>query len=262
MMRQTPPELQPDGTVVGEVFGSSEMVRSGLLWLGPRDRAKLAQYYAGEVAYTDRHIGRLFAELRKRAATRPLLVALTADHGEELWDHGHYEHGHDYYAEITRVPLIFWAPGRIAGGRRVESLVGLVDVTPTLLELAGLRPPQTRFEDQGRSLSSLLLAAPGGELPARWYAAGGNLYDLPSALLEEGPWSYILRGNQSEELYDVTSDPHERRNVAALHPELVAGFRERLRPQLAALMHTAAGSAPSELTPEQLRSLKALGYAR
>jgi len=262
MMRQTPPKLQPDGTVVGETFGSSEMVRSGLLWLGPRDREKLARYYAGEVAYTDRHIGRLFAELRKRAATRPVLVALTADHGEELWDHGHYEHGHDYYAEVTRVPLIFWGPGSVSAGRRVESLAGLVDVAPTLLELAGLRPPQRKFDDQGRSLSPWLVATQAAETPAHWYAAGGNLYDLPSARLEEGPWCYILRANESEELYEVASDPHERRNVAALHPELLTGFRDKLRPQLAALMHTAAGSAPGEMTPEQLRALKALGYAR
>jgi arylsulfatase A-like enzyme len=262
MVRQKQPKPQADGTIVGEVFGNTDMVRSGLLWLGPRDRERLAGYYAGEVAYVDRHVGRLVDALRRRAGARPVVAALTADHGEELWDHGHFEHGHDYYLEVTRVPLIFWGPGIVPGGRRVESPAGLVDVGATLLDRAGLRPTPPKFADEGRSLVAAFAAAPGSEPPARWYAAGGNLYGLPSALLEEGPWCYVLRANDHEELYDVINDPGQRRNVAALHGELAARFRERLRPQLAALLHTSAGGVAAELTPEQREALKALGYAR
>ncbi|HXT19522.1 MAG TPA: sulfatase, partial [Thermoanaerobaculia bacterium] len=261
MVRRTPPKPQPDGTVVGEVFGNTEMVRGGLLWLGPRDRERLASYYAGEVAYVDRHVGRLFAALRERAARRPVVAAVTADHGEELWDHGHFEHGHDYYVEVTRVPLVFWGPGRVPAGRRVESLTGLVDVAPTLLEEAGL-PTERWLTDAGRSLVATFARPSDANAPAVSYASGGNLYGLPSALLEEGPWSYILRANESEELYEVTSDPRERQNVAALHPDLLARFRQRLQPELLALIHTGKGGAAAELTPEQLQQLKALGYAR
>lgn len=262
MVRQTPPELQADGTIVGEVFGNTEMVRSGELWLGPRDRATLARYYAGEVTYTDHHVGRLFAALRKRAARRPVVAALTADHGEELWDHGHFEHGHDYYSEVTRVPLMFWGPGTVPAGRRVESLAGLIDVGATLLEEAGLRPPERKFPDQGHSLVRALTGKAGEAGPTGWYAAGGNLYGPPSALLEEGPWCYILRASGIEELYDATSDPNERQNLAAEHPDLVARFRDRLRPQLIALLHTGGGGPGAELSPEQLQALRALGYAR
>ncbi|HEV8630801.1 MAG TPA: sulfatase [Thermoanaerobaculia bacterium] len=184
MMRQTPPPLLPDGTVVGEVFGSSELVRSGMLWLGPKDRERLASYYAGEVAYTDRHVGRLFAALRRRPVGRPLVVALTADHGEEFWDHGHFEHGHDYYCEVTRVPLVFWGRGVVPTGRRVETLAGIVDVGATLLDWSGLPQPESKFAGTGRSLVASLAAPTSADPPPVAYTAGGNLYGLPSALLE------------------------------------------------------------------------------
>ena len=107
MAEQKQPRVLDDGTVVGEVFVATDLVRSGALWLGPEDRRRLEEYYDREVGYTDTHIGRLFAALRERHERRPVVAALTADHGEEFWDHGQFEHGHDYYAEVTRIPLVF-----------------------------------------------------------------------------------------------------------------------------------------------------------
>ena len=123
MVRQVRPPLREDGTVVGESFAATDLVRSGLLWLGPRDRDRIRQYYAGAVAYTDKHVGRLFEALRARGAKRQVVAALTADHGEEFWDHGHFEHGHDYYREVTWMPLVIWGPGAVRpdGHRRAWS---------------------------------------------------------------------------------------------------------------------------------------------
>jgi arylsulfatase A-like enzyme len=259
MVRQVSPPVLEDGTVVGEIFGGTELVRSGSLWLGPKDRERLQQYYAGEVTYTDTHIGRLLAALRKRTK-RPLLVAVTADHGEEFWDHGHFEHGHDYYREVTWIPLLFWGPNIVPAGRSVDTIAGLVDVGPTLLDLAGLPVPEAKFPDDGRSLTGTF-RGDGGPAPVSVaHAVGGNLYGLPAALLEDGPWRFILRANGVQELYDVTRDPAERHNVATANPEVVAAYRKRLEPQLATLLHTSSGSAPAELSPEQIEALKSLGY--
>jgi arylsulfatase len=263
MVQQSHPPTREDGTVVGEIFAATDLVRSGSLWLGPRDRERLQQYYAGEVAYTDKHVGRLFEALRARSAKRPIVGALTADHGEEFWDHGHFEHGHDYYREVTWVPLVFWGPGGVPAGRTVTTVVGLIDVAPTLLDLAGLLPEAAPAPDEGQSLAGRWGTGKGAETvaaPARF--SGGNLYDLPAVLVEDGPWRFLLRANGMQELYDVTRDPHERHNLAFEHPELAERYHRALEPQLAALMHTGEGAALPKVTPEQLEALKALGYVR
>ena len=270
-IRQLEPEVREDGTVVGEVFAGTSHVRGGTLWLVPEDRRRIEEYYDRAVAYVDEHVGRLFEALREGATERPVIAALTSDHGEEFWDHGHFEHGHDYYREVTRVPLLFWsasgsspqAPGGVSvpAGRVSPDLVGLVDVGPTLLELAGIEPPQAESPDEGRSLAPLWRAAePGGERSPPPRFAGGNLYDLPAVLLEEGPWRFILRANGAEELYDVTRDPEERNNLAFQYPEVAERFRELLRPRLDAFLRGAGGDGPAELSPEAIEALRSLGY--
>lgn len=263
MMHQTHPPLRDDGTVIGDIFAGTDLVRSGSLWLGPRDRDRLRQYYAGEVAYTDKHVGRLFEALRVRAAKRRVIAALTADHGEEFWDHGHFEHGHDYYREVTRVPLVFWGAGAVPAGRTVATVAGLVDVAPTLVALAGLPAMVPEAPDEGRSVEGLWGASAGTAppaAPARF--SGGNLYGLPAVLVEDGPWRFLLRANGVQELYDVDRDPMERNNVAFINPDVAERYRLVLEPQLGALMHTGEGGAARKITPEQLETLKALGYVR
>jgi arylsulfatase A-like enzyme len=263
MVQQHHPPTREDGTVVGDIFAATDLVRSGSLWLGPRDRERLQQYYAGEVAYTDKHVGRLFEALRARSAKRPIVVALTADHGEEFWDHGHFEHGHDYYREVTWVPLVFWGPPAVPAGRTVTTVAGLIDVAPTLIDLAGLLPEAPPAPDEGRSLAGRWGTGAGAETPAAPARfSGGNLYGLPAVLVEDGPWRFLLRANGMQEMYDVTRDPQERHNQAFEHPELAERYRRALEPQLAALMHTKEGAALPKLTPEQLEALKALGYVR
>lgn len=263
MMHQAHPPLREDGTVIGDIFAGTDLVRSGSLWLGPRDRERLRQYYAGEVAYTDKHVGRLFEALRSRGAKRRVIAALTADHGEEFWDHGHFEHGHDYYREVTWVPLVFWGAGAVPAGRTVTTVAGLVDVAPTLVELAGLPAMTPQAPDEGRSLADQWGASAGTgtpAAPARF--SGGNLYGLPAVLVEDGRWRFLLRANGMQELYDVTLDPLERHNVALANPEATERYRRVLEPQLAALMHTGEGATAQAITPEQLEALKALGYVR
>lgn len=262
MVRQAHPPLREDGTVVGESFAATDLVRSGTLWLGPRDRDRIRQYYAGAVAYADKHVGRLFAALRARGAKRPVVAALTADHGEEFWDHGHFEHGHDYYREVTWIPLVIWGQGAVPAGRTSTGVVGLVDIAPTLVELAGLPALAPQAPDEGRSLAASWRTGDGPDpaaSPARF--SGGNLYGLPAVQVEHGPWRFMLRANGVRELYDVTRDPQERNNLAFQHADVAERYRQVLEPQLAALMHTGGGAA-SKMSPEQLEALRALGYVR
>ena len=261
-MRQHMPETLDDGTVVGEVFAGTSHVRGGMLWLESEDRLRIEEYYDRAVGYVDRHVGQLFAALRERSE-RPVVAALTSDHGEEFWDHGHFEHGHDYYREVTQVPLLLWGPGTVPQGQTLDGVVGLVDVGPTLLELAGLEAPAPETPDEGRPLSPLWLAAdPGSEPPAIPRFAGGNLYDLPAVLMEDGRWRFILRANGAQELYDVTGDPEERHNLAQAHPDVVERYRQALEPRLATFIEGGTGDGPAELSPETLEALRSLGYVQ
>ena len=252
------PKAADDGTVVGQFFVAAHWIRGGLVWLSQEDRRRLEAFYDGAVRYTDLHLGRLFDALRQRQVQRPTLVAFTADHGEEFWDHGHFEHGHDYYHEVTRVPLFFWAPGLLPAGRTVDEPVGLVDIAPTLLDLIGVPGPEADSWDDGLSL------VPGWQaetfdLPPR--DSGGNLYNYPAVLIEEGPWRAILRAQGQLELYHVPSDPLERRDVALLQPETAAVFRKILQPRLDAFM-VAAGEDADGLSAEDMEGLRSLGYVQ
>jgi arylsulfatase A-like enzyme len=270
-MRQLQPEVLEDGTVVGEVFAGTSHVRGGMLWLGPEDRRRIEEYYDRAVHYVDQQVGRLFSALRERGGGRPVVAALTSDHGEEFWDHGHFEHGHDYYREVTRVPLLFWCgaastaqsgtPCGVATGRVTSLLAGLVDVGPTLLDLAGLEAPAAEAPDEGRSLAPLWRTAePGPEASSPPRFAGGNLYDLPAVMVEDGPWRSILRANGTQELYDVARDPQERQNLAHEYPETAERLRRALQPRLDIFLRGGTDQGPAELSPETLEALRSLGY--
>ena len=163
---------------------------------------------------------------------------------------------------MTWIPLVFWGAGAVPAGRTVTTVVGHVDIAPTLVELAGLPAMVPQAPDEGRSLAGAW-RPPGGTdpspSPARF--SGGNLYGLPAVLVEHGQWRFMLRANGVQELYDVTGDPKERQNLAFEHPDVAQRYREVLEPQLAALMHTGGGAA-SKVSPEQLEALRALGYVR
>lgn len=267
------PKLQEDGTVVGKHFGAAHKVRSGEIWLGTRDRELIEEYYDTAVAYLDTQLEPLFSELRKRRESRPTIVALTADHGEEFWDHGNFEHGHDYYHEITHIPLIFWGSEKIPVGSRITKVAGLVDVAPTLLRLADLVPSiEPTTLDEGRSLindwqpveeeapdSTQTLESSFETSPPRF--SEGNLYGLPAVMVEDGQWRFILRANKTEELYDTLEDPTERNNLAMIYPEIAAKYHDLLMPRLIDSLQF-SDSDQTDYQLETMKGLKALGYVQ
>jgi arylsulfatase A-like enzyme len=192
------------------------------------DVRTLRRLYDAGVAYTDAHIGRLLARLQ--ALPRPPIVIVTSDHGEALGERGLASHNYLYDFNL-RVPLVVSAPGLRA--RRVSSQVRLIDVPPTLTDLAGL-PPLPDID--GTSLRPLLTGS--GESIGRdaWsYAASTN---QGIALRADGRWSYIFNNTAwpsacgHEELYDLGVDRGERNNLAPAEP--ARAFRERVAEHLKA----------------------------
>ena len=126
------------------------------------DRERIRWLYRSEVAYCDSWIGRLLGGLQAEFGTLDdALVVVTSDHGEGLWTHSARGHGEDLFDEQLRVPLIVSLPRALAApARSVAAPVSLVDVAPTIAEVAGIaRPPSY----QGDSLLGLAL----GRTPRR-----------------------------------------------------------------------------------------------
>ena len=249
--------LEPDRGVDGLVFGTRAQMmalRAGRLALDPAVLRRAEALYDAEVAFTDSEVGRLLAGLDELGVLATAALALTADHGEEFLDHGGFEHGHTLYAELTHVPLILRAPGLRPG--RVAVGVGLVDVAPTLLELAGVaRLPDAR----GRSLAPLF---PGGdEASDRGVLAHGNFWGPPLSSWRTAAEKLIQNPSGSgrpDELYRWREDPGEARDLASDRPERVSALEAELAAARAAL--DPARREAVELDEAQRRELESLGY--
>jgi arylsulfatase A-like enzyme len=103
-----------------------------------RDLEHVRALYAGELAWTDEQVGRILARLDELGLGERTLVVVVSDHGDEFFEHGSIGHRSTLYEEQVRVPMILRLPGRLASGARVEGLVSMIDVLPTVLELLGL----------------------------------------------------------------------------------------------------------------------------
>jgi arylsulfatase A-like enzyme len=143
------------------------------------------------------------------------ILLIYADHGEEFWEHGRYEHGHSLFDELMHVPLVIDGPG--VGGGKIDSPVSLIDLVPTVLELVGAPVPDGL---DGRSLVPLLRgdAEAATEFRGRTLAFGRPLYgpEQWGALAKQQKWT---TSEGREALYDLAQDPGEEHNLIAADPD-------------------------------------------
>ena len=225
----------------------------------------LTDRYDGEIAYADAQVGRLLAQAEARGLVHDPVVIVHADHGEELWDHGGFEHGHTMHRELLRVPLIVSAPGQLPSGVRVDAQVRALDVFPTLTELLGVATPE------GLAGTSLLpqveAAADGrGTTPLAAYSEG-ILWSPPvgrhdeAKSLSDGGWKVVLAGPERElQLYETAVDPAETRDRAATDPAIAELLEDRLGTRALELQRTTKTAAEIETDAEEQRALDHLGY--
>jgi arylsulfatase A-like enzyme len=241
----------------GWTFGTRAQIVGawqGRLRFGADTIRRAEKLYDGEVAHVDHEVGRLLEGLRQSGLLGDTVVVLTADHGEEFWDHGGFAHGHTLYEEQLRVPLLISWPGRLEP-RSVPAPVAHVDLAPTLCELAGVAvDPQF----VGRSLVPQL---EGSAAPARPVLCAGNFWGPPILSWTRDGAKLVVHPDGGTELYDLRADPGETRDLAAGEPERVDAMREELTQALRARRRLAppADGTP-ELTPAERDRLRALGY--
>jgi len=204
--------------------------------------------YDGEIAYTDQQLGRLVEAVGTQA-----IVAVLSDHGESLGEHGEHTHGVFLYDSTLRIPFLIAGPG-IPAGVRVKAQARTIDFLPTLLELMGGAVPANV---QG---TSLIPAFKGAAVPTE-NSYAESLYPKMNMNWSElravrtNHWKYIRAPRP--ELYDLTSDPGETKNIIQANaPEV-----QKLEAQLKIFAAPGAEKVETAMVDERVMDqLKSLGY--
>lgn len=227
------PYVHAEGTLAPTL--TDERLRAGMRVDGDVPQ-RVRDAYAQEVAYTDGELGRLVDALEARGVLDDGIVVLTADHGEEFWDHGATGHGHQHHTEVVDVALAVTGPGVSSGPR--HDLASLVDVAPTILAMVGL-------EADGHDLREPL---PEGRIAV----AQGNAYFSQHRSARQGRWRVIVGspGDEPVTCFDTVADPREQRSVPC--------------PEGHPVVHAALQSRPPGATGDSVHdiaeALEALGY--
>ncbi len=186
------------------------------------DRRDVTAAYYAMCEHIDHEIGRILAALEESGQWKNTIVVFMSDHGEMLGDHGIYFKGPHFYDEAIRVPLIMRYPGQrdaapgsgFAAGRRVNALVELIDLAPTLCEAAGIDPPPDRL--QGKSLFPLLKGETGehrDHIFCEYYNSWTHSDAYATCLRTRTRKLVRYHTTDEGELYDLASDPGEFDNL-------------------------------------------------
>ena len=184
--------------------------------------------YDRSLATVDKALVPLVAAYANRPPDEAPIIIVTSDHGEALGEHGQRNHSTDLYNSQIRVPLVIAGP-TVAAARHTET-VGLVDLVPTIIDLAGFVPPAGRSID-GESLADV---ARGKAATARGTAFAAMIADRSNpggiSAIVDGKWK-LIETHGVRELYDVRADPGERTNLVARHPDIAARLATLLATQ-------------------------------
>jgi arylsulfatase A-like enzyme len=237
--------------------------------LTERDKVRVEALHDGEITYHDTELGRFLEKMHELGLDENTIMVVTADHGEEFEEHGKWGHGHSVYQELLHVPLVFRWPGVIPAGLRIDPVVSIIDIGPSVLDAAGVSIPAA-FE--GRSLMGFTR----GDWPRGPYAAFTEWENLDK-VIRAGDWKLVLNYFGPPELYDLRNDPGEQQKLdGSKHPIAQRYVRTLIgqflgapdRPRWLAPGETAPTPADKgapreekqEMTPELCRQLVALGY--
>lgn len=218
--------------------------------------------YRAAVAYQDELLRQLFAEFKSEFSAEDTFVAVVADHGEALGEHGNWYHHTSLYREVMQVPLIVVPPGS-SHGTRVAEPVWSLDLSRTLFGLAGGPPPS-----ECRGLDLLEFAAARERPVRRIFFEHSGLAQVGAADTEHTALytelEYLQRGRERSvpadtlELFDAARDPQQQAPLKDFAPELSTRYRELFREWRASALERRR--VEGRLSEDDLRFLDQLGY--
>jgi arylsulfatase A-like enzyme/Flp pilus assembly protein TadD len=210
--------------------------------------------YDGEIAYADHELGRLFAAVREKSPPAKTLIAVLSDHGESLGEHGEYTHGVFLYDSTLRIAFTLSGPG-VPSGLRVKQQARTVDFLPTILDLMGGKTPAPV---QGTSLTPFFTSKDAATAVsyAETLYPKINMGWVELRAIRTNRWKYIRAPRP--ELYDLSDDAGETKNVIQSHGAEVQKFEAQLK----AVIGTDGVEKVKTATVDQrtMDQLKSLGY--
>jgi len=250
--------------------------------LSMEERENIINLYDGEIRYTDEAlIGPLIKWLKEKGLFDRILVILTSDHGEEFYEHGAWVHGAHLYQESIRIPLIIKFPLGLFKGEKIDKIVRITDIAPTILELLRLEKSRPTSWD-GRSLLPLLKKKEKSDRPfladTCWLSGefcGDEKNFLPlSVATNQGRKKIILNRPWTEELgkifqpapaswksieiYDLSRDQAEQNDLSSKQPVAIKDLLPALQARYQLLGRLTR--LKLILSEEELEKLRALGY--
>ena len=222
--------------------------------MSPRDFDHLLALYDGEIRFTDDNLGRILEDFDRRGRPSKPLVVVTADHGEEFFEHGGKGHQRSLFDEVVRVPWIVSWPGHLQPGRIVRDQVRLVDLMPTILSLAGVKggPPM-----DGRDVAPLLRGEALETRPAllELLVDGNEVLGVRTESSKLLAWP---KATPSPVRYNLRVDPREE--VPGISPdERPTGDLEKLI-EAAHALRTKPRARPVAIGTDLKQRLGVLGY--
>jgi len=183
-----------------------DKIVGGKMSITDRDKTRIVALYDSDVSYNDQQFGKLM-ELLDADDT---MIIFTADHGEELWDHGRIGHGGSLREELVHVPLLISYPPLFPAGKSVSEGVEIIDLLPTIVEALGGKIPA---EAQGESLIGLAQ----GEGAGYPRPAIASQYELAHTM-RLGRWKLTVMGSGNVTLYDAAGDAAETKELSSERP--------------------------------------------
>lgn len=197
-------------------------------WLTEEELAYCRALYAGEVSFLDKQIGILLDHMEKLGLMENSIILLLADHGHPLGEHGTILKAVDQlYSELLKIPFMIRFPEKKYAGIRINSLVEMVDILPSLLHMIG-----HGHEAKYMHGSNFLPAITGECEKIHEYVVSG-FFSTEQRCIRNETWSYIRRArdDETDELYNLIEDPKEQVNLIGRHPEKAKEMSEAL-PQI------------------------------
>lgn len=221
------------------------------------DRLYPGRPYIAEIAYTDSVVGKLLSHVKNLGLRDKTIILLAGDHGESLGEHNESTHAFFVYDATLHVPMILSVPDHKFQGKRISRQARLVDVAPTILQLAGVGVPENI---QGRSLLHYIFGSESEENPASYAECYYPQFHFGwSRLLSLRNGNYKYIDTSKPELYDLKNDPKELNNLYSAKHDIAMKMKAELK-KIENTRSAEATMQPGAIDDETHEKLASLGY--
>ena len=217
-------EVPPEDEEIHPAMEYQQIAKNWMHGFAPETVKMFRAAYYGMCAEADAMVGRVTGALDELGMGDDTYFIFTSDHGEMACEHRNW-YKMNMYEGASRVPLVMSGPG-IPGGRRIDNIVSLIDIFPTVAEIAGMEAPSNV---DGESLMPLARGERGESRDWALALHTGTACNTTMFMLRSGDWKYVAYPGYGPQLFNLSEDPHEVRNFAGTRRDVAESMDRDLR---------------------------------